>query len=122
MTESSGAKVLIDLLSEYSVKEILYHGEDHLCLTPFLSKNGFSLHDYDCYNTIPFFDLQQRQRLCIYDMNTAVKTKLEIMIDVFGDARIKELCRVKKHSALTDAHCLGKVSKTKQKKISGIFH
>ena len=104
ISEEAAAKEIINFLKQYQVNILMFHGEDHQCLRPFLDKFGLSVDRMfiTMLNTQKFF-LWTKMLEGAMDN---IKTKLELMVEEYGDAQAKSRYRKQKHSALTDAWVL----------------
>ena len=77
-----------------------------MSLSPFLAKHGVTILDFDMYDTNSFFKSMERVRLNMFDTMIIIKTKTELMVDIYGTPSVKERYRAGKHSAVVDAWAL----------------
>ena len=105
VTEEKAVEMFMEYLRRNKIDTILFHGEDHLSLRPFLAKYGVGILGFSMYDTRSFFESMERARLNML-FDSVVKTKMEVMVGQYGTDEVKERYRNDKHSSAVDAWAL----------------
>ena len=101
--KGENSKELPAISEEAAAKDII-NFLDHQCLRPFLDKFGLSVERM-------FITMLKTHKFFLWTKMLEgamdnIKTKLELMVEEYGDAQAKSRYRKQKHSALTDAWVL----------------
>ena len=106
VTEEKAVEMFMEYVKSNKIDTILFHGEDHLSVRPFLAKCGVAILNFSMHDTRSFFESMERIRPKMFDSLTKVKTKMELMVDQYGTDEVKKRYRNDKHSSAVDAWAL----------------
>ena len=112
VSKQCAAARILSFFEKKQVQIIVFHGDDHKAIRPFLAKFNLSIAKYVfLFDTNGFFKWVQMVQGA-NEKEGPIKTKLELMVSGFGDRESKARYKTSKHSALTDAFVLDRMLKS----------
>ena len=104
VTEQEGVRILLEYVRSNKISKVLYHGEDHKSLRPFIRKQGEEI-EFKMHDTRRLFVDLERARLGLFG-DTTPKHRMEFIVEQYGSPAVKERYIKGAHSALVDASSL----------------
>ena len=112
VSKQCAAARILSFFEKKQVQIIVFHGDDHKAIRPFLAKFNLSItKNVSLFDTNGFFKWVQMVQGA-NEKEGPIKTKLELMVSGFGDRESKIRYKTSKQSALTDAFVLDRMLKS----------